>query len=130
MKVHAIAVMCALALSIGSALADDSHHPEATTSATPPKGQPAKPSSKPATRPAAPKNMDSSAMKHMQETMAKMQNSSDPAERRQLMDEHMGAMKEAMASMHDQKGAPEQRMDMMQSMMEQMMMRDDMRAKP
>jgi len=95
------------------------------------------------------------AMKKMQEQMAKIRATSDPAERQKLMFEHMSTMRDAMGTMMKMGGpgtgmmpgggmmggssaapAPgdvpgrmgmmEQRMGMMQMMMDQMMQHQDM----
>jgi hypothetical protein len=87
------------------------------------------------------------SMQHMRELMDRIHATSDPAEQRRLMDEHMRAMHEAMGMMGGMKGMKagempncsqddttceirrmqgqhqmmQQRMDMMQGMMGQMM---------
>lgn len=99
------------------------------------------------------------SMKKMQEQMAKIRSTSDPAERQKLMAEHMATMREAMGTMmktdgsgmgmmpgggmmrgdakkstieqepnymRGRMGMMEQRVDMMQMMMEQMMQHQDM----
>ena len=94
------------------------------------------------------------AMKKMQDQMAKIRATSDPAERQKLMAEHMASMREAMGmmtkmggmgmmqgggmmggegkkspeprDMRGRVGMMEQRMGMMQMMMEQMMQHQDM----
>lgn len=63
-------------------------------------------------------------MQHMRELMDRIHGTSDAAERRRLMDEHMRAMSEGMAMMGSMMGGAallQQRMDMMQGMMGQMM---------
>jgi hypothetical protein len=85
-------------------------------------------------------------MKKMEDLMARMQKAADPEERRRLMEEHMKSMHEGMAMMKGMGGggmsgggmagmprggnaeqrmqAMERRLDMLQSMMEQMMARE------
>ncbi len=86
-------------------------------------------------------------MKRMQEQMDRIHKTTDPKERQKLLDEHRQTMMENMKAMRgmgmmhgDAKGGPmkgdptaqaaqmEQRMDMMQMMMEHMMQRESMRA--
>jgi len=135
------------ALLVPAAYGVDEHHPEK-----------AGPATKAPKAPAKPRADDKSVaqtqehMKKMQDIMARMQKTTDPAERQKLMSEHMQAMQEGMKSMRGMgggmmqgmmgqapkdgtakpgtgRGVPmspemmERRMDMMQMMMEQMMQR-------
>lgn len=81
------------------------------------------------------KSMNMDMSKHMPQ-MEKIRATSDPKERQQLMRDHMQSMQDNMKMMHGMSGPMtmgdmmkrhammEQRMDMMQMMMEQMMQRD------
>ena len=63
----------------------------------------------------------------MQAQMDTIRNSPDPLQRHRLMQEHMQAMQEAMNAMRSMGktgGMIENRVDMMQMLMEQMMQRD------
>ena len=132
-------VLTAATLSASVASAVDEHHPDADKKSAPvTKAAPAKP--------AAAKGVDTPQMqgnmKKMQEQMDKMGKTTDPKERQKLMGEHMQTMMDSMKMMHGTGGGMmmggkksgmadgdmmkhhemmEQRMDMMQMMMGQMM---------
>lgn len=74
-------------LAVGTAAADDAHHPEAAT----------KP---PAAAPAA-KGTDGmhEHMKLMREQMTQIRAATDPKEKERLMEQHMKSMEESMATM-------------------------------
>lgn len=66
--------------------------------------------------------MSTEAMSKMQEQMARMRQTNDPAQRQQLLQEQLQTMKEAVQAKRAAAPAPmQQRMDMMQSMMENML---------
>ncbi len=130
---HSIAV-AAFALSSPAVLAADDHHPaEGKKVAAPAKS-------------AGDRASMQDRMKRMQEQMDRIQKTTDPKERQKLLDEHRQTMMENMKTMRgmgmhgDAKGGPmkgdsaahaaqmEQRMDMMQMMMEHMMQRESMRS--
>jgi len=85
----------------------DEHHPEK-----------AGPAAKAPQAPAKPKAEDKTAaqmhdhMKKMQDLMARMQKTTDPAERKTLMDEHTKAMQEGMQTMRGMGGGMMQGMKM------------------
>lgn len=56
----------------------------------------------------------------MHQQMQEIHNTKDDAKRERLMDEHMQTMQEGMDRMHGMDGNMEQRMEMMQMMMEHM----------
>ncbi len=143
MKMTVLGIALASVLLVPAAYGVDEHHPEkAAPGAKAPKAS------------ASPQADDKSVaqmqehMKKMQDLMARLQKTTDPAERRKLMDEHTKEMQEGMQMMRGMgggmmgqapkdgaakpgmgRGAPmspetmERRMDMMQMMMEQMMQR-------
>jgi len=141
MRNFLMVALLTVAVAVPLAYGVDEHHPEKTG-----------PAAKAPQAPAKPKADDKAAaqmqdhMKKMQDIMARMQKTTDPAERKKLMDEHTKAMQEGMQTMRGMgggimgqapkdgtakpgmgRGAPvspemmERRMDMMQMMMEQMM---------
>ena len=77
----------------------DEHHPEkAGPAAKAPKG-PTKPKAEDKTTAQMQEHM-----KKMQDLMARLQKTTDPAERRKLMDEHTKAMQEGMQAMRGMSG--------------------------
>lgn len=133
------ALAVALPLAAGLAFAqskdkDDhsAHHPDPAKSAAPAKKSESVPPG------AAMKAQMQSKIKAMQDQMAKIKSTTDPAERQKLMEEHMKSMQEGMSMMRGMMGGAgankggsgsmgmrmdtmEGRMDMMQQMMQQMM---------
>lgn len=150
MIVRSIAV-AALVFSSPAVLAVDEHHPDDAKKAV----APGKPAVKP---PVAPPAGDQAGMQQrmqkMQAQMDRIQKTTDPKERQKLLDEHYRTMMENMQAMRgmggpmmmgmhgDAKGMSmkggdpaarsaqmEQRMDMMQMMMEHMMQREQMQMR-
>ncbi len=101
------------------AQADDRHHPQA--------GQAAGASQTSPSQGMGMGMMDMDRMQEMHKMMERIQKTENPAERQQLMNEHMEQMHKMMGEMHGMmdKGMDEKtmvkRMNMMQGMMEQMM---------
>ena len=137
MKLPVIPLLFCVSVLGGPVYAEDAHHTEADK---PSAGTQAKPPAKLAAKPQAAKPapmggamMDN--MRSMQAQMEKMRKTTDPKERDKLMQEHMKSMQDGMAKMHGMMGGAaakgsdeaqqhammEQRMDMMQMMMEQML---------
>ncbi|HEX5802940.1 MAG TPA: hypothetical protein VFY24_07925 [Azospira sp.] len=86
-------VLAALFIAALPAVAEDAHHPE---QATPPAAATVKSTPPPAAKAA---EQGAAQMKKTQALMGRIQQASDPAERRQLMHEHMQAMREGMGMM-------------------------------
>lgn len=99
MKTTVLGIVLAGALLVPTAYGVDEHHPEK-----------AGPAAKAPKAPAKPQVEDKSIaqmqehMKKMQDIMARMQKTTDPAERQKLMSEHMQAMQEGMKSMRGMGG--------------------------
>lgn len=100
----------ALSMAALPVFAEVAHHPEQTDIQ---KAVPAKPVAKPAVKktverkPVAPMPQTTKAMEQMnkmQDIMMKMQQTTDPAERQRLMQEHMQAMGEGMGMMRGMGG--------------------------
>jgi hypothetical protein len=112
MKTTGLSMAIAAVLLIPPAYAVDEHHPD--KAAIPEKAAPSAKTPRPA--PKSPVDEKSMAqmqdhMKKMQDIMARMQKTTDPAERKKLMDQHMKTMQEGMQMMNGMGGG------MMQGMM-------------
>ena len=124
-----------LVIGLGSAWADDTHHPEKT-------GTPVKTPTTKAEGAASPSMpMMQEHMAQMQQQMEKIQNSKDPAEKDKLMQEHMQAMLAHMKMMQGVMssgmmggGMPpqmmEQRLKTMEQRLDQMQMMIDRSRQP
>lgn len=127
MKKIAISTLLICTVALPLAHADESHHPEKST------GSSAAATSAPGMGAGM---MDMAKMQEMHKMMERIQQSTDPAERQQLMGEHMQEMHKMMGEMQGMMGKGmggsavpgderqqmmEKRLDMMQGMMEQMM---------
>jgi soluble cytochrome b562 len=101
-----LGIALAGAFLVPAAYGVDEHHPEK-----------AGPAAKAAKAPAKPKAGDKTAaqmhdhMKKMQDLMARLQKTTDPAERKKLMDEHTKAMQEGMQTMRGMGGGMMQGME-------------------
>ncbi len=150
MKMTVLGIALAGMLLVPTAYGVDEHHPEkAAPAAKAPKTQ------------AGPQADDKAIaqmqgqMKKMQDIMARMQQTTDPADRQKLMTEHMQAMEEGMKTMRGMSGTMrgmmgrkegagtgmggagpmspemmERRVNMMQMMMEQMMQHQNASESP
>lgn len=105
MKTTVLGIVLVGTLLVPAAYGVDEHHPEK-----------AGPAAKAPKAPAKPKAEDKAAaqmqdhMKKMQDIMARMQKTTDPAERKKLMDEHTKAMQEGMQTMRGMGGGTMQGM--------------------
>jgi len=106
MRNFLMVALLTVAVAVPLAYGVDEHHPEKTG-----------PAAKAPQAPAKPKADDKAAaqmqdhMKKMQDIMARMQKTTDPAERKKLMDEHTKVMQEGMQMMRGMGGGMMQGME-------------------
>ena len=146
-RITTLAFAACLSMTAMPLYADDAHHPGEAQQAADAKAA--------AGQPAAGQQVKRAreTMQKLQDQMGQIRQTSDPGERRKLMHEHMQTMQEGMKQMrgmkmmcmaqggkqggmmmggdmmkmHDMQGMMETRMEMMETMIGQMLQREEMR---